>query len=117
MSKQCPSLRALRSAAIALFLAARLEGRIRDVALSTFVAHPRRRCAGSVHFAGSQSTPLGRIDDLLVDNGPSGSSFRIYFGRAQVRTTGLAVTKTGKDAPGIRCWTIPKAGSDLMQRP
>jgi hypothetical protein len=26
-------------------------------------------------------------------------------------------TKTGRDAPGIRCWTIPKAGSDLMQRP
>ena len=42
-------------------------------------AGSRRKRPRSVHPAGSRSPLLGRIDDLLVENGPSGSSLRIHF--------------------------------------
>jgi ActR/RegA family two-component response regulator len=42
-------------------------------------AGSRRKRSGPVHSTRSRSTNVGRIDDLLVENGSSGSSLRIHF--------------------------------------
>jgi PAS domain S-box-containing protein len=39
----------------------------------------RRKCPRPAHAARSRSTSGGGIDNLLVENGPSGSSLRIHF--------------------------------------
>jgi hypothetical protein len=49
---------------------------------------------------------IGRIDDLLVENGPSRSSLRIPFARTQIRATELAITKAGRDVAGVGCTTV-----------
>ena len=50
------------------------------MALSTQVPLVRRRKRPrAVHSARSRRTILGRINDLLVENGPSGSSLRVHF--------------------------------------
>src|SRR5450631_504717 len=47
-------------------------------------AQRRRRRAGSVHLTGSQSATLGRIENLLAENGPSRSPLCSSFAGMQV---------------------------------
>ena len=68
----------------------------------------RRKRSRPVHAVRSRSASVGRIDDLLVENGSSGSSLRVRVRGTQVRATDVAVTKAGTDTPGIRCRALPK---------
>src|ERR1039458_478474 len=73
-------------------------------------AGSRRKCPRPVHSAGSRSTSVGGIDDLLVENWPSRSSLRVRGRRPQVRATGLALTKARRGTSGIGCESIPEVG-------
>ena len=72
-------------------------------------AQHRRKGARSVHLAGSRSSISGRLDDLLVENGPYRTSFCVPFAGAQIRATGLAIAEAGRDASGNRCREVPES--------
>jgi hypothetical protein len=72
------------------------EGAMALSTLVPFVAGESARAQRTLH---APSTLRRRIEDLPVENGPFGGSPLIhFFGRAQVRTTGLASKKAGQDA-------------------
>ena len=79
---------------------------------------PEKRCRFSSLLPGHRGPLLAESKNLLAEIGSSRSSLRIYFGRAQGRTAGLAVTKNWKGMlPGIRGRTIPEDGRLCCDEP